>query len=133
MSRALLARVGLRPHGGLGGSAPLPERVKDGSCGHKRDFALLHPLAHGGEVSPIAHRLLEVIGDTSFAFTDLAQDETRVAGWRRAEIHRVGELRPLRHVVAQESFRAVTVVRRLHPGTVALKEAVALRRVIGGQ
>ena len=45
--------------------------------------------------------------------------------------HRVRELRPLGHVVAQESFRPGTVVRRLHPRPVALKEAVALRRLIG--
>jgi hypothetical protein len=44
---------------------PSPERVDDGSCGHKRDFALLHPVAHRGEVSP-THGLLKMIEDTSF-------------------------------------------------------------------
>ena len=42
-------------------------------------------------------------------------DETRVASRRRVEIHRARELQRLGHVVAQESFRPVTVVRRLHP------------------
>src|SRR6202011_5352487 len=67
----------------------------------------------------------------SFAFIDLGQDETRVAGRGRVEIHRVRELRRLGHVVAQESFLSGTVVRRLHPRPVAVKEAVALRRLIG--
>jgi hypothetical protein len=48
-----------------------PERVNDGSCGHERDFALLHPLECGGEVSPTTPRLLPVIDNTSFAFIDL--------------------------------------------------------------
>ena len=40
-------------------------------------------------VSPILVSLLKVIENTSFAFIDLAQDETRVAGRGRVEIHRV--------------------------------------------
>jgi hypothetical protein len=108
---------------------PSPERVNDGSCGHKRNFALLHPLAHRGEVSP-THGLLKVIENTSFAFIDLSQDETHVASRGRGEIHRVRELRRLGHVVAQESFLSGTVVRGLHPNPVALKDAVALRRLI---
>jgi hypothetical protein len=81
-----------------------PERVKDGSCGHKRDFALLQPLDEGLRVFPILTSLLKVIDNTSFAFIDLVQDETRVVGWGRVGIHRVRELRTLGHVVAQESF-----------------------------
>jgi hypothetical protein len=108
-----------------------PERVNDGSCGHKRDFALLHPLDHGGEVSPILGALLKVIENTSFAFVDFGQDETHVAGRGRVEIHRVRELWPLGHVIAQKSFLSGTVVRRLHPRPVALQEAVALRYLIG--
>jgi hypothetical protein len=81
-----------------------PERVEDGSCGHKRDFALLQPLAKRVGVSPILISLLKVIENTSFAFINLAQDETRVAGRSRAGIHRVRQLRRLGHIVAQESF-----------------------------
>src|SRR5262249_40025373 len=110
---------------------PSPERVKDGSCGHNRDFALLQPRAKRGVVSPILICLLNVIENTSFAFIDLGQDETRVAGRSRVEIPRVREFGPLGHVVAQESFLSGTVVRRLHPGSVTLKETVTLRRLIG--
>ena len=39
--------------------------------------------------------------------------------------------RPRGHVVAQESFLPGSIVRGLHPRSVAPKEAVALRRVIG--
>ena len=61
-----------------------PERVKDGSCGHKRDFALPKPLAYSGEVFP-NHGLLKVIENASFAFINLGQDETHVAGRGRVE------------------------------------------------
>ena len=54
----------------FGESDPSPERINDGSCRRKRDFALLHPLAHGGEVSPTLFGLLEVIGNTSFALIE---------------------------------------------------------------
>src|SRR5262249_16960721 len=78
-----------------------PERVEDGSCGHKRDFALLQPLDERLNVFPILTSLLKVIENTSAGFIDLAQDETRVAGWGRVGIRRVRELRTLGHVVAQ--------------------------------
>jgi hypothetical protein len=115
----------------FGESAPSPERVKDGSCGHGCDFALLHPVAKRVVVSPILICLLKVIENAIFAFIDLSQDKTRVAGRGRVEIPRVRKLLHLGHVVAQESFRPVTVVRRLHPSPVALEEAVTLRRLIG--
>jgi hypothetical protein len=122
-TRAATTLFRLRRQRGVafGESAPSPERVNDGSCGHKRDFALLHPLEYGGEVSPTTPRLLPVIDNTSFAFIDLGQDETHVAGRGRVDIHRVRELRRLGHVVAQESFLSGAVVRRLHPRGVALK------------
>src|SRR6476620_4672711 len=66
-----------------------PERVKNGSRGYKRDFALIQPLVTSGKVSPILLGLLNVIENTSFAFIDLSQDETRVAGRGRVEIRRV--------------------------------------------
>ena len=83
---------------------PSPERIKDGSCGHKREFALLQPLTKRVNVSPILICLLKVIENTSFAFIDLAQDKTRVAGRSRVEIPRVREFRTLGHIVAKESF-----------------------------
>jgi hypothetical protein len=101
-----------------------PERVKDRSWGGKRDFALLRPRARGGEVYPTLVGLLEVIGSTSFAFIDLGQDETRVAGRSRVEIHRIREFGSLGHVVAQKSFLPATVVGGHHPSPVAPKEAV---------
>ena len=116
------------PSGQIPGS---PERVKDGSCGHKRDFALLRPLAHRGVVSPTLVGLLHVIENTSFGFIDLSQDETRVAGRGRVEVRRVRQLLRLGHVVAQESFLSGTIVRRLHPRPVHLKDPVALRLLIG--
>ena len=58
-------------------------------------------------VSPILTCLLKVIENTSFAFIDLAQDETRVAGRGRVGIRRVRVLRTLGNVVAQESFLPV--------------------------
>jgi hypothetical protein len=108
-----------------------PERVKNGSRGHKRDFALIQPLVKSGKVSPILVGLLKVIENTSFAFIDLSQDETRVAGRGRVEIRWVRKLLHLGHVVAQKSFLPATVVGRLHPSPVALKETVALCRLIG--
>ena len=42
-------------------SAPSPQRVKDGSRGHKRSFALIQPLAKSGVVCPILVGLLNVI------------------------------------------------------------------------
>ena len=83
---------------------PSPERDKDGSCGHTRDFALLQPLAKRGVVSPILICLLHVIENTSFAFIDLSQDETRVIGRGRVGIRRVRKLRTLGHVIAQNTF-----------------------------
>ena len=62
---------------------------------HHRDFALLHPLDEGRKVSPIFGALLKVIENTSFAFIDLGQDETRVVGRGRVGIHRVRKLRTL--------------------------------------
>jgi hypothetical protein len=109
---------------------PSPERIKDGTCGHTRDFALLRPLERSGEVSPTRIGLLPVIENTSSAFIDLAQDETRVAGRGRVGIHR-RKLRTLGHVIAQESFLSGTVVCRLHPRPVTLKDAVTLRYLIG--
>jgi hypothetical protein len=106
-----------------------PERVKDGSCGHPRGFALIQPLAKRIVVCPILICLLNVIENTSFTFIDLSQDETCVAGRSRVEIPR--KLLHLGHVVTQESFLPTTVVRRLHPNPVALEEAVTLRRLIG--
>src|SRR5258708_22760305 len=67
-------------------ASPSPERINDGSCGHKRDFALLHPLAHGGEVSPTTP-LLQVIDNNSFSFINLRQDETQLSGRGRGVIH----------------------------------------------
>src|SRR6476619_4380746 len=75
-----------------------PDRVKNGSRGHKRDFALIQPLVKSGKVSPILVGLLNVIENTSFAFIDLSQDETRVAGRGRVEIRRVRQLLHLGHV-----------------------------------
>jgi hypothetical protein len=109
---------------------PSPERVNDGSCGHKRDFTLLHPLEHRGEVSPTLG-LFKVVENTSFAFIDLGQDETCIAGRGRVEIHRVREVRRLGHVVAQESFLSGTGVRSLHPRSVTFKDPVTLRDLIG--
>jgi hypothetical protein len=111
-------------------SASSPERIKDGSCGHTRDFALLRPLERGGEVSPTRIGLLPVIENTSSAFIDLAQDERRVAGRGRVGIHR-RKLRTLGHVIAQESFLSGTVVCSLHPRPVTFKDAVTLRYFIG--
>ena len=82
-------------------------------------FSIHLPMA--GKSTQLPVRLLEVIGNTSFALIDLGQDETRVAGRGRVEIHRVRELRPLGHVVAQESFLPAAVVRSLHPRPVALE------------
>ena len=82
-------------------------------------------------ISPILICLLKVIENAIFAFIDLAQDETRVAGRSRVEIARVRALLLLGHVVAQQSFLPTTVVRRLHPSPVALEETVTLRRLIG--
>ena len=96
---SVLGRVGL-----AFGNAPSPERVKNGSCGHKRDFALLQPLDEGLNVFPILISLLKVIENTSVAFIDLAQDETRVVGRSRAGIHRIRELRALGHVVVRRAF-----------------------------
>ena len=56
-----------------------PERVKDGTPGHQSDFALLHPFEDRRKLFPIPIALLEVVDNTSFAFVDLAQDETRIA------------------------------------------------------
>jgi hypothetical protein len=109
-----------------------PERVNDRSSEGNCDFALLQPLEKRLDVSPILIRLLKVIENTSSAFIDLAQDETRVAGWGRVGIRRVRELGPLGHVVAQESFLPITVVRSLHPRPVAFKDAITLRHLIGG-
>ena len=108
-----------------------PERVKDGTCGYKRDFALLHPLAERREVSPTLMCLLHVIENTSFGFIDLSQDKTRVAGRGRVEIPRVRKLPRLGYVVAQESFLSGTIVRRFHPRSVHLKDPVSLRLLIG--
>ena len=88
-------------------------------------------LRAAGKSPPTLVGLLKVIENTSFAFIDLAQDETRVAGWGRVGIHRIRELRPLGQVVAQESFLPATVVRRLHPSPVAFKDAVNFRHLIG--
>ena len=74
---------------------PSPERVNDGSSGNSHDFAFLHHLARSGEVCPTRIGLLKVIENTSFAFINLAQDETRVAGRGRGGVQRVRELGPL--------------------------------------
>jgi hypothetical protein len=110
---------------------PLPERIKNGSCGHKRDFALLQPLDERLNVFPIFTSLLKVIENTSSGFIDLAQDETRVVGWGRVGVRRVRELRTFGHVIAQESFLPITVARSLHPNPVTLKDAITLRYLIG--
>jgi hypothetical protein len=108
-----------------------PERVKDGRCWHKCDFALLQPIDERLNVFPILTSLLKVIENSSAGFIDLAQDETRVACWGRAGINLVRELRTLGHVVAQESFLPFTVVRSLHPSPVTFKDAITLRHLIG--
>jgi hypothetical protein len=43
----------------FGESAPSPERVNDGSCGHKRDFALLHPLGRTITLSEVPDAEIE--------------------------------------------------------------------------
>ena len=50
--------------------APSPQRVHDGSCRDKRDFALLHPLANRREVCP-TRGLLKMIGYTGLGFVNL--------------------------------------------------------------
>src|SRR4029077_16929639 len=96
-----------------------------------RDLALLQPLDKGLNVFPILASLLKVIDNTSVGFIDFAQDETRVAGRGRVGIRLVRELRTLGHVVAQESFLPITVVRSLHPSPVTFKDAITLRHLIG--
>jgi hypothetical protein len=107
-----------------------PERVKDGTPSHQRDFALLQPLDERLHISPILVALLKVIDNTSFAFIDLSQDETRVIGWGRVGICRVRKLWTLGHVVAQESFLPITVVRGLHPRPMAFKNSVTFCNLI---
>jgi hypothetical protein len=43
-----------------------PERVEDGSCAYKRDFALLQPIAERRPVFPTLMGLLPVIMNTSY-------------------------------------------------------------------
>jgi hypothetical protein len=72
-----------------------------------------------------------LVENNSSVFIDLTQEETRVSDWVRVG-PRVRELRPLGHVVAQESFLPITVVRSLHPRPMTFKDAITLRHLIGG-
>ena len=74
---------------------PSPERVEDGTHGHKDGFARLHPLEHRVDVFPILKALLHVVDKARFAFIDFVQDETGVAGRGRIHVHRVRKLRGL--------------------------------------
>ena len=87
---------------------------------------------HGRKLPPRLLALLPVVLDPCRGLIDLAQHVARVAGWSRAGIERVLQLRPFGKIVTKKRLGSLAMMPLGHPRAMARQQAINRRLFFRG-